>query len=67
MVPYDGPNRTRRRPIYIECTADRVIIQPEGIVLSAADFGGPTGPGNPLASAVRAARDHLVETAADQL
>ena len=65
VVPYDGPNRTRRRPIYIECTADHVIIQPEGIVLSAADFGGPTGPGNPLASAVRAARDHVVESAAD--
>jgi hypothetical protein len=65
VVPYDGPNRTSRRPIYIECAADRVIIQPEGIVLSAADFAGPMGPGNPLASAIRAARDHLVANAAD--
>ena len=65
VVPYDGNFRTRRRPIYIECLADRVVIQPEGIVLTAADFDGPMGPGNPLASAVRAARDHLAAEAAD--
>jgi hypothetical protein len=65
VVPYDGANRTRRRPIYIECTAEGVVIQPEGIVLSAADFEGPMGPGNPLASAVRAARDHLAAQAPD--
>jgi hypothetical protein len=66
VVPYDGISRTRRRPIYIECTADRVVIQPEGIVLSAADFDGPMGPGNPLASAVRAARDHLAAQAPNE-
>ncbi len=65
VVPYDGQNRTRRRPIYIECSGERVVIQPEGIELKAADFDGPMGPGNPLASAVRAARDHLVAQAAD--
>ena len=65
VVPYDGAHRTRRRPIYIECLGDRVVIQPEGIVLSAADFDGPMGPGNPLASAIRAARDHLAATAPD--
>ena len=32
IIPYDGPNQTRRRPIYIECSADAVILQPEGIV-----------------------------------
>jgi hypothetical protein len=65
VVAYEGPNRTRRRPIYIECANDRVTIQPEGIELSAADFDGPMGPGNPLASAVRAARDHLAALAPD--
>ncbi len=65
VVPYEGPNRTRRRPIYIECTGDRVVIQPEGIELNAADFDGPMGPGHPLASAVRAVRDHLVAQSAD--
>jgi hypothetical protein len=65
VVPYDGAQRTLRRPIYIECLGDRVVIQPEGIVLTAADFDGPMGPGNPLASAVRAARDHLAASSSD--
>jgi hypothetical protein len=66
VIPYDGPNRTRRRPIYIECSGDRVTIQPEGIMLRASDFDGPLGPANPLASAVRAARDHIVASAGDR-
>jgi hypothetical protein len=60
VVPYDGPNQTRRRPIYLECRADSVVLQPEGIELSAADFNGPLGPGNPLASALRAAREYML-------
>ena len=59
LLPYDGPNGTRRRPIYIECTADAVIIQPEGIILSPRDFSGPLGVGNPLDSALRAAREYM--------
>ena len=59
IVPYQGPNETRRRPIYIECRAQEIVIQPEGVVLTAQDFDGPLGPGNPLAAAVRAAREHL--------
>jgi len=60
VVPYEGPNQTHRRPIYIECRADAVVLQPEGIVLTDADFDGPMGPGNPLAAALRAAREHLL-------
>jgi hypothetical protein len=60
VVPYEGPNQTRRRPIYLECLADAVVLQPEGVRLSAADFEGPMGPGNPLAVALRAAREHLL-------
>ncbi|MHB0955809.1 MAG: hypothetical protein ACYC0X_05450 [Pirellulaceae bacterium] len=58
IVPYDGPNGTRRRPIYIECTAEGVILRPEGIVLGAKDFDGPLGPGNPLDAALRAMREY---------
>ena len=58
IIPYQGPNGTRRRPIYIECTARGVIIQPEGIVLRPSDFEGPMGPGNPLDASVRAIREH---------
>ncbi|HEV3418279.1 MAG TPA: hypothetical protein VG056_15750, partial [Pirellulales bacterium] len=59
IVPYEGPNGTRRRPIYIECGPDRVTLQPEGIVLTIEDFAGPDGPGNPLATILRAVRDYL--------
>jgi hypothetical protein len=59
IVPYDGPNGTRRRPIYIECGPTTLTLQPEGIVLTADDFAGPDGPGNPLATVLRAIRDQL--------
>ena len=56
VVPYEGRQGTHRRPLYIECCGDGVFLQPEGIRLSPGDFEGPSGPGNPLASALRAAR-----------
>lgn len=61
VVPYEGANGTHRRPLYIECCIDGVFLQPEGIRLGPADFEGPPGPGNPLASALRAAREHLAK------
>jgi hypothetical protein len=60
VVPYEGRHGTHRRPLYIECCGDGVFLQPEGIRLSPGDFEGPPGPGNPLASALRAAREHIV-------
>jgi len=60
IVPYQGPHGTRRRPIYIECRQDAVVLQPEGIVLGEDDFAGPLGPGNPLDVALRAVREHLL-------
>ncbi|MCR4412939.1 MAG: hypothetical protein NUV77_11020 [Thermoguttaceae bacterium] len=59
ILPYEGPRGTARRPIYLECRADAVVIQPEGIELAPEDFEKPLGPQNPLASALRAAREHL--------
>ncbi|HLA85258.1 MAG TPA: hypothetical protein VJL29_10720, partial [Thermoguttaceae bacterium] len=63
VVPYEGPYGTRRRPIYIECRADAVVLQPEGIEFKTPDFEGPLGPGNPLAVALRAAREYMLRTA----
>jgi hypothetical protein len=60
VVPYEGPNGTYRRPIYIECVKGGLVLQPEGVRLTADDLRPPIGPGNPLASVVRATRDHLV-------
>jgi chemotaxis protein histidine kinase CheA len=59
IVPYKGANGTFRRPIYIECSKEAVIIQPEGIRLTPADFDGPLRSGNPLAAAIRAAQEEL--------
>jgi hypothetical protein len=61
VVPYEGVHGTHRRPLYVECCIDGVFLQPEGIRLGPADFEGPPGPGNPLASALRAAREHLAK------
>jgi len=60
VVPYRGSNQTHRRPIYIECRSEAIILQPEGITLTAADLEGRLGPGNPLAAALRATREHLL-------
>ena len=61
VVPYEGPNHTHRWPIYLECRGDAVVLQPEGIELTEADFKGPLGPGNPLAAALRAAREFMLD------
>lgn len=59
IVPYDGPHGTSRRPLYVECTEEGIVLQPEGVVLGAEDFQGPLGPGNPLDAALRASREYL--------
>jgi len=65
IIPYDGPQGTRRRPIYVECTESGIIIRPEGIVLSPEDFAGPLGPGNPLDAALRTIREHWARVGGD--
>jgi len=59
VMPFEGDGGTRRRPLFIECCLDGVFLQPEGIRLNPSDFEGPPGPGNPLASGLRAAREYL--------
>lgn len=58
IVPYEGVNGTKRRPMYIECSEEGITIQPEGVVLRRGDLEGPLGPGNPLDAALRATREH---------
>ena len=61
LVPYHGASGTRRRPIYIECTSDRVILQPEGVELFSEDFREPLTDDNALASALRAQREYFAD------
>lgn len=56
IIPYDGPNGTHRRPIYLECVKDGIRIQPEGILIRSVDLEPPYGPGNPLDAALRTIR-----------
>ncbi len=65
VVPYEGPNGTHRRPVYIECRVDRVILQPEGIELTAKDFNLEMGADSALAAAVRAAQRYYESETAD--
>ncbi|HWB14214.1 MAG TPA: hypothetical protein VG826_33615 [Pirellulales bacterium] len=58
IIPYHGPNETHRRPIYIECRGDAIVLQPEGVVLTGEDFTVDLGPSNPLVSVLRAATDY---------
>ncbi len=58
VVPYEGPNSTHRRPVYIECRREAIVIQPEGVELTEDEFAGYLGPGNPLAAAVRGMREY---------
>ncbi len=56
IIPYSGSNGTSRRPVYLECTQDGIIVQPEGLLISLNDLKPPYGPGNPLDAALRVLR-----------
>ncbi len=57
IVPFQGHHGTRRRPIYIECRQNSVLLQPGAVELRAKDFLH-AGPQNPLLAALRATVQH---------
>jgi hypothetical protein len=69
ILPYSGRQGTTRRPIYLECTSQGVLLQPEGILLSMEDLSPPHGPGNPLDASLRAIRtefDRIAQATSDR-
>gem|GEM_PF-2780615 len=62
IVPSRSPAGTLRRPIYIECKEDKVIIQPEGVELSLKDFQLLDEPANPFDTVLRVIRQYYIET-----
>ena len=60
IVPHKGPNGTDRRPIYIECDAEGVMIQPEGIRISLDELRDSDPAANPLDAALRVIRHHAL-------
>jgi len=61
LIPYHGPQGTQRRPIYIECLRDKIVIQPEGVEFVGHDFVRPINATNPMAAALRAAREYWAD------
>jgi hypothetical protein len=67
IVPHKGPNGTDRRPVYIECGKDGVLIQPGNIRISQAELEPRTGFPNPLEAALRTIRLHATQTYGDEI
>jgi hypothetical protein len=71
IVPLrDGLGGSNRPAVYFECVADGVVLQPEGVKLTMADFRPPVHVSSPLAAAIRAVeryyRDHPEARAAGE-
>ncbi|MFM7563772.1 MAG: hypothetical protein ACKO81_12120 [Planctomycetota bacterium] len=58
LVPYSGGGGTNRRPIYVECVNQKLILQPLGIELRVDDFVVPGEPGNPLDAGLTAIKEY---------
>ena len=58
IEPYRGRGGTFRRPIFIECLKDEIVLQPSGIRLRKDEFVLPLQPGNMLDSALLANREY---------
>lgn len=61
IIPHKGRNGTTQRPIYVECFADKVVIQPEGIIFTDEDFIALDSAGNPLDASLRAVKEHFAK------
>ncbi|MGL4594624.1 MAG: hypothetical protein ACRCUY_07850 [Thermoguttaceae bacterium] len=62
VVPFRGKDGSFRRPIYVECVQNRLIIQPEGIVLDSNDLLFAGKPDSPFDALLRVIRQYYVET-----
>ncbi len=58
IVPHSGSGGTQRRPIFIECTKDALVLQPLGIRIAKSEFVPPLESGNMLDSALLAIREY---------
>jgi hypothetical protein len=67
IVPHKGPNGTDRRPIYIECRADGVYLQPGNQHINRDDLEPRVGFANPLESALRTIRLHAMQSYGDAI
>ncbi|MEZ6096321.1 MAG: hypothetical protein R3C03_19185 [Pirellulaceae bacterium] len=61
LVPYSGSGGTNRRPIYVECQSNRIVLQPFAIELEGRDFPPEIQAGNVLDAALSTIRKYWVE------
>lgn len=65
IVPFLGKDGVETPRIYLECCAEGVKTQPEGLLFDEDDFRAPGWAGNPLAQVVRATQQHIHAKAQD--
>ncbi|MEM6691531.1 MAG: hypothetical protein AAF664_19035 [Planctomycetota bacterium] len=58
--PHKGPNGTDRRPIYLECDAEGLLIHPLGIRITTDQLAASEKGANPLDTAIRVIRNHYI-------
>ncbi len=65
IVPHKGPNGTDRRPIYLECTGQGLVIWPEGSVIPMKGLRDADSGANPLDETLRIVRHHVMQNYGD--
>ncbi|MDO4557610.1 MAG: hypothetical protein Q4C47_01430 [Planctomycetia bacterium] len=66
IIPYAGPGGVRKRPIYLECRHDGIVLQPDGIRFTRRDFTDDlSDPDTPLLVAVRIAEVSMRPSVSD--
>lgn len=61
IVPYHGKGGTGRVPVFLECDADGVTLQPWNIRITKQDFYQPVSAGNPIDAALAAVKGYFNE------
>ncbi len=58
IQPYNGNSGTSRRPIFVECRSDHIVIQPLDIKITQEDLRAAVFPGNMLDAALLTIREY---------
>lgn len=67
IVPHKGPNGTDRRPVYIECRADGIYLQPGDRHIPSEHLEPIPGVPNPLDAALRSIRYYAMKEYGDAI
>lgn len=65
IVPHKGPNGTDRRPVYLECRKDELVIWPEKSTISIEQLALSKPSANPVEAALRVIRNEALQSYGD--